>query len=472
MWAPLLLCLIGVWDVSGFINVYPKLEQYPVYGDPGKPLYLTPLIESGDIKQAQKLSRVGALAGVSKISSYSGYLTVNKEYNSNLFFWFFPAMNNYETAPVVLWLQGGPGATSLFGLFTEHGPFYVDKKMYLKPRKYSWTKSHSVLYIDNPVGTGYSFTENDLGYSKNETEVGKNLYSALLQFFKLFPELQKNDFYVTGESYAGKYVPAISYTIHQENPKAALHINLKGLAIGNGLCDPEHMLKYSGYLYQLGLIDAHARDFFQAKEAEGVKYIQAKQFEDAFKIFDELLNGDLTPYPSYFYNATGFTFYYNFLHSHDDSKFGDLGKFVQKAEVRSAIHVGDRPFNGGTEVEQHLKLDVMQSVKPWVEALLDSGMYRIVFYNGQLDIIVAYPLTVSFLNSLNWNGAKAYMNASRQIWHVDGKIAGYSKVAGPMTEILVRNAGHMVPSDQPKWGLDLLNRFTANKPFTGAGNVL
>jgi hypothetical protein len=51
-------------------------------------------------------------------------------------------------------LQGGPGASSLFGLFTENGPFSVNSKYYLKLRKYSWTKTHSVIYIDNPVGTG------------------------------------------------------------------------------------------------------------------------------------------------------------------------------------------------------------------------------------------------------------------------------------------------------------------------------
>lgn len=84
-------------------------------------------------------------------------------------------------------------------------------------------------------------------------QVGQDLYSALIQFFQLFPELQKQDFYVTGESYAGKYVPAIAYTIHKRNPTAPLKINLKGLAIGNGLCDPEHMLgHYGDYLNQLG----------------------------------------------------------------------------------------------------------------------------------------------------------------------------------------------------------------------------
>lgn len=101
---------------------------------------------------------------------------------------------------------GGPGASSLFGLFTENGPFEVTKSGKVKARKYSWNVNHNVIYIDNPVGTGFSFTDKDEGYAKNQIDVGENLYSALVQFFTLFPDLQPNDFYATGESYAGKYV--------------------------------------------------------------------------------------------------------------------------------------------------------------------------------------------------------------------------------------------------------------------------
>lgn len=78
-------------------------------------------------------------------------------------------------------------------------------------------------------GTGYSFTNK--GYAQNETKVGEDLYSALIQFFTLFPDLQKNDFFVSGESYGGKYVPAIAHTIHQKNPSAKLKINLQGTFI-------------------------------------------------------------------------------------------------------------------------------------------------------------------------------------------------------------------------------------------------
>ncbi len=138
----------------------------------------------------------------------------------------------------------------MFGLFVEHGPFAVDENLNLVPRTHAWSLTHNVLYIDNPVGTGsgvitrevaqhlgdalytslplgFSFTGLDECYARDESAVASDLYEALIQFFTLFPNLRKNDFFVTGESYAGKYVPAIAYKIHTANPKAKLKINLQ-----------------------------------------------------------------------------------------------------------------------------------------------------------------------------------------------------------------------------------------------------
>ena len=122
----------------------------------------------------------------------------------------------------------------MFGLFIEHGPFIVRDDLKVRPRQTSWSLTHNVLYIDNPVGTGFSFTGKDECYATDENQVADDLYDALLQFFKLFPEYAKNPFYATGESYAGKYVPAITYKIHTENQAAGNphKINLAGMAIG------------------------------------------------------------------------------------------------------------------------------------------------------------------------------------------------------------------------------------------------
>ena len=91
-----------------------KSYPFPDDEDTGEPLFLTPLIESGKIEEARNKAVVQHKE-MDDVSSYAGYLTVNKYYNSNMFFWFFPAVHNPKTAPVMLWLQGGPGATSMFG---------------------------------------------------------------------------------------------------------------------------------------------------------------------------------------------------------------------------------------------------------------------------------------------------------------------------------------------------------------------
>lgn len=459
-----ILAMASMWQlvVCRFFNGYCEIKRQHFDGDAGDPLFLTPYIESGKIDIAQNLSTVGFTEGWFGIKSYSGFFTVNKKYNSNQFFWYFPPLSNAENAPVVLWLQGGPGGSSLFGLFAENGPIEVkDKK--IRQREYNWALNHHVIYIDNPVGTGFSFTNASDGYAKDEVQVGRELYNSMLQFFKLFPHLQKNSFYVTGESYAGKYVPALSYTIHKENPTADLKINLVGFAIGNGLSDPVHQMEYGKYLNQLGLIDSSQMAVFDAIKEQGIEYIKAKKWADAFRIFDNLLNGDLIYGKSLFFNDTGLTYYYNYIQSSEAIDTDEFVALLNKNAIRNQVHVGNLPFNDGHEVEINLMEDVMQSVAPWVSELLSH--YKGLIYNGQLDIIVAYPLTINYLQNLDFSAADEYKTAKRHIWQVDGEVAGYAKVAGNLTEVLVRDAGHMVPSDQPKWALDLISRFTHNKPF-------
>lgn len=250
-------------DTVIFPKYYAYIKTFETDGDPGEPLILTPLLKQNRISQAQAASKVNGPEFLN-VTSYSGYFTVSEPFNSNLFFWFFPAMEDPDNAPLLLWLQGGPGASSLYGLFEENGPFEVVSDSELSLRKETWSRSHNLLYFDNPVGTGLSFT--DGGYADNQTKVGQDLYKGLQQFFTLFPKLQNNEFYISGESYAGKYIPAISHEILQKNPTAVLKINLKGVAIGNGLTDPEHQLLFGNRLYELGLIDAHVLKIFEEKE--------------------------------------------------------------------------------------------------------------------------------------------------------------------------------------------------------------
>ncbi|XP_040564947.1 probable serine carboxypeptidase CPVL isoform X2 [Lepeophtheirus salmonis] len=403
----------GESPFRSFFPNYPNL--FVEYNTTGSPLFLTPYIKSGKIQEARELSKV-IIPNHDSVEGYSGYLAVNKpSCASNLFFWYFPAKYLPKTAPLLLWLQGGPGGSSLFGLFIEHGPFIITENLDVRERNTAWSLTHNIIYLDQPVGTGFSFTKLDECYATNETDVAKDIYEMLFQFFQLFPETKSNEFYITGESYAGKYVPAIASYIHEQNPLSAEKdkINLVGIAIGDGLCDPLTMTNYGDFLYNVGLIDEAALKVFKIIEAKQIEYIKNKEWEKAFRVFDSLLNGDESGYPSFFTNATGLKYYFNYLLSNSPQEFNYYPQFLEKPEIRKAIHVGGLTYNDGSIVEKHLIKDIMKSVKPLVESLLKN--YRVMIYNGQTDIIIAWPLTESFITSMKWSGADEYITTKRKI---------------------------------------------------------
>ncbi|KAJ8004781.1 hypothetical protein DPEC_G00139880 [Dallia pectoralis] len=470
LYVALLCATLGAAESRGCSSFFCakslRLSRLSKGADPGAPLFLTPYLDKGNIEEARRLSLVGPLPGAN-VKSYSGYLTVNKKYNSNLYFWFFPAQEQPESAPVLLWLQGGPGGTSMFGLFVEHGPYVVFKNLTVGYREFPWTSRYSVLYIDNPVGTGFSFTDDDNGFAQNQDDVGRDLYSALTQFFQIFPEYQSNPFYATGESYAGKYVPAIGYYIHKNNPGSKVQINFKGVAIGDGLCDPELMLGgYGDFLYQTGMIDMLQKQYVEQQTDSGVQLIQQEKWVEAFEVFDSLLNGDIGPYPSFFQNATGCTNYFNYLQCREPEDQEYFSRFVTQAEVRRSIHVGNLTFHDGSEVEKHLVQDVMKSVKPWLATLMDN--YRVLIYSGQLDVIVAAPLTERFLPTVNWTGADEFSKAPRFHWKVqpeDTEVAGYVRQVGEFYQVIIRGGGHILPYDQPERSFAMIDRFLSTQGF-------
>jgi vitellogenic carboxypeptidase-like protein len=135
-------------------------------------------------------------------------------------------------------------------------------------------------------------------------------------------------------------------------------------------------------------------------------------------------------------------------------------------DTRRAIHVGNLTYNEGNTVEMHIINDIMQSVKPWVATLMDN--YKVLMYSGQLDIIVAAPLTENFLQSVKWSKADQYKKADRFIWKVseqDSDIAGYVRQVDQFYQVIVRNGGHILPYDQPRASLDMITRFIKNNNF-------
>ncbi|XP_072937068.1 venom serine carboxypeptidase-like isoform X2 [Epargyreus clarus] len=357
-----------------------------------------------------------------------------------------------KQAPLIIWLQGGPGVSSLFGLFNEVGPFYVVDNQTLKENKYTWGKKHSLLFIDNPVGAGFSFTDRE-GYTKTQDTIGQNLYSALQQFLTIFPELRTVPIFIGGESYAGKHIPSLAIQIKwhkgQDEP-----INLQGLMIGNGFIDPITLQRYSDFLREVGLVDDKTAKLIKTLEENVTQTIKDKKMLEAFDEYANMLQT--------FSMAAHLSNIYNFLKD-DVSTWEKYSEFVERPAVRRALHVGNTTLSPPGPVYYHLLSDLMNSAKPWLEELLDH--YRVLVYSGHLDCIIPYHASVNTYKSLKFSGAVEYMNAERFPWHHDGTHAGYVKTGGLLTEVMVRGAGHAVPADQPAPALGLISAFIQNIPI-------
>ena len=180
----------------------------------------------------------------------TGTVTID-EHNDDIFYWVFQSRSEPSTDPLVLWLTGGPGCASEVALFYENGPYKFNEDSTLGTNQYSWNAVSNLLYVDQPIGTGFS--KGGIHDARSEDEVAADMATFLKGFVAANPEYAGRDFYITGESYAGHYVPAIAYYL--SFTETELDLNLKGIAIGNGLTDPyQQYPAYAKFSYENNLI--------------------------------------------------------------------------------------------------------------------------------------------------------------------------------------------------------------------------
>jgi cathepsin A (carboxypeptidase C) len=147
-------------------------------------------------------------------------------------------------------LNGGPGCSSLTGLFAELGPCRVNPHgRGTTLNKYSWNNNASVIFLDQPLQVGFSYSE-DERFPMDSDGAAEDVYTFLQLFFANNPQFAKNEFHIAGESYAGHYLPAIAKVVSEKNEAhrkepSFMPINLSSVLIGNGLTDP--LVQYEYY---------------------------------------------------------------------------------------------------------------------------------------------------------------------------------------------------------------------------------
>jgi len=327
---------------------------------------------------------------------------------------------------------------------------------------YGWDKVSNLIYVDQPTGTGFSYSSDERDLRHDETGVSNDLYDFMQAFFSEHPEYVNHDFYITGESYAGHYIPAFASRVHQGNKmNEGIHINLKGFAIGNGLTDPAIQYKaYTDYALQMGIITE--------SEYKKINLI-LPTCELAIKLCGT--SGTTSCLASYLVCNTIFSSIMKIagnINYYDIRKecigslcydFSNMEKFLNLKSVRNALGVGSINFvSCSPSVYQAMLTDWMRDLEVGIPDLVDNGV-KLLVYAGEYDLICNWLGNSRWVESMEWSGQKNYVSVDILPFMVDGVEAGQMKNYGTVSFLKVHNAGHMVPMDQPKASLEMLKRW-------------
>lgn len=409
------------------------------------------------------LGDIGSDVSVEELGHHAGYYRLEHTHAAKMFYFFFESRGS-SSDPVVLWLTGGPGCSSELALFYENGPYHIADNMSLIWNDYGWDKVSNLIYIDQPTGTGFSYSKDLRDIRYDEKGVSNDIYDFLQAFFKEHPNYLVNDFYIIGESYAGHYIPAAAERVHRGNKgKEGLHLNLKGFSIGNGLTEPAIQYgAYADYAFDMGLISQTAHKtinkIYPLCEAAiklcGPKGVIAcaASYIVCNSIFTSivLLSGNINYYDIR-KECVGSLCY----------DFSNMDTFLNQKSVKDALGVGDRKFLSCSPlVYEAMITDWMKNLEVGIPALLEDGI-KLLVYAGEYDLICNWLGNFRWVNSMEWSGHQTFVDAPMTPFTVDGNEAGSLKTYGPLSFLKVCDAGHMVPMDQPKAALEMLKRWTS-----------
>lgn len=375
-----------------------------------------------------------------------------------MFYWYFPIDESRNTSmsiedrPFMVWLTGGPGCSSELAVLTENGPLTIHPDVTVTRNPYTWSSVGDIVFIDQPLGTGFSHVGDPRNYVTTEKLVASDMREFLVQFLELYPELKNRPFYITGESYAGHYIPSVAHLL-LKSPIEGL--NLQGIAIGNGWVDPRE--QYPAYA-----------DFALAHNMVGeVGYhLAQKAFQTCIQLIDQGLwilaivqcnsvvsglLGKKNPYdvrldcetPPMCYNTTALD---TFLNRNDvQEALGVDKKWKECNALVYALMLGDWVHEMGAKVGELLTADK-----------------RVLIYSGDQDFICNWMGGEAWVNNVEWGRQDEFLETEYVEWAVNGKAYGAMRHVDNLTFLRLYDSGHMAPMDQPVASLEMISRFLSN----------
>ncbi|KAL1827727.1 hypothetical protein DCAR_0206916 [Daucus carota subsp. sativus] len=434
-------------------------------------MFLIPLISNGAMA-----------AGTVDGSEQWGYVEVRPK--AHMFWWYYKSPQRTEDPnnpwPIILWLQGGPGASGVgIGNFQEVGPLDT----FLKPRNSTWLQKADLLFVDNPVGTGYSFVEDDASFAKTDEEAAADLITLLISLFNSDEVLQKSPLYVVAESYGGKWAVLLGLSALKAIEAETLKLNLGGIVLGDTWLSPEDFVfSWAPLLKDVSRLDNKGVEKANNLTQNIKQQIDQGEYEAATNSYFEL-EEVIDAYS----NSVDF---YNFLL---DSAFDPLStttvELSQKVKSkRNSRYLASLRSVPGGEADLNTlmngvlkeKLKIIPEDVQWggqagsvfmalaeefmkprineVDELLAKGV-NVTIYSGQVDLICSTKGTEAWVAKLKWEGIQTFLSMNRSPLYCGGEkgTKGFTKSLRNLHFYWILNAGHYVPLDQPCVSLDMLD---------------
>ncbi|KAG5252675.1 serine carboxypeptidase [Salix suchowensis] len=444
-----------------------------------------------------------SLPGQPRVSfqQYAGYVTVDKSQNRALFFYFVEAETDPASKPLVLWLNGGPGCSSVgAGAFSEHGPFRPSDGGSLVRNDYSWNKEANMLYLESPAGVGFSYSANQSFYDLvNDTITAQDNFVFLQNWFLKFPEYKNRDLFIAGESYAGHYVPQLADLI----VKSGIKFNLKGVALGNPLLEFSTDFNSKGDFYwSHGLISNPTYELLNAvcntsqlwRERIGGSSLSAScskvsdqidaEIPGAIDPYDVTANvclssgasllgvqsNPLTPRSRLFSSAESLQEVLSQQKAQENIDLcvqEETFVYLNRKDVQESFHaklVGTQQWTLCSSVVQYDLRNLEIPTIDVVGSLVNSGI-RVLVYSGDQDSVIPFTgsrtLVEGLAKQLGLNTTVPYT-----AWLEDKQIGGWTQVYGDiLTFSTIRGGSHLAPFSSPGRSLAMFAAFLSGKPL-------
>ncbi|XP_058753655.1 serine carboxypeptidase-like 45 [Vicia villosa] len=416
-----------------------------------------------------------------EFNQFSGYVNVDDKNQKALFFYFVEAQNDAASKPLVLWLNGGPGCSSLgVGAFSENGPFRP-KGQALVSNQFSWNTEANMLYLESPIGVGFSYSTDTSSYEGvNDKITARDNLIFLQNWFVKFPQYRNRSLFIVGESYAGHYVPQLAELMLQFNKKEKL-FNLKGIALGNPLLEyATNLNSRAEFFWSHGLISdstfkmftsvcnysRYVREYYNGAVSPLCSSVMSRVTTETSRFVDKY-DVTLDVCISSVFSQTKVLNPKQVNETIDVCVEDETLNYLNRKDVQSALNarlVGIQRWSPCSNVLDYELRDLEIPTITVVGKLVKAGI-PVLVYSGDQDSVI--PLTGSrtlvdqLAKTLRINTTVPY-----RVWFERQQVGGWTQVYGNILSFAtVRGASHEAPFSQPQRSLVLFKSFLEGKPL-------